>query len=627
MANIVQQTQKTNHVNHSSFDLSGNINFTAAPGMLLPLRVDDCLPNSRYTFDYSLFARTVQMVVPSFARVKAHVDTFFVPYRLLGTDYQAAIVGDERGNLSNYSSGTFSVKNKSLPFFNFNDILKSTDSASTANGKPVALNFTLYDSAGIKNSISSMILFNSLGYGIPSFSSASSYRSQAGNNGSILSDGTLGSVVSASNINGNNILRTTMFLQAYQKIYQDFYRNKLWEKENRLSYFCSSSDMGTNLSSVLESRGMSELRYKDFDKDRLIGMIPNENNILSDGISQYASTILASSSGLDSSSSLGSSSVPLSDPSLINRNGSPNASGSLYSVNAADQQFAVVDGNVQFPTIAGNPNLIQQYTAISNRRLEAFQKFAEITMLNKSDYQHQIKAHFGFTPPALDSDYCTLVNSFDVPLGISDVENTNGSSTDGVSSNLGYLGGKGTMSGQNREFSVSVQEHGCIMSIFYILPQIDWSNEFVDRSTMRFNRYDFAIPEFDRLGFEPVRIIDVNGEFSKVSTYNNTTALTVLGYLPRYWSYKTRLDVNTTGFSDSTGASINFDSYVVKYDKNRFYFNFAAGTMYKAFKCTPNQLDGLFPVSWKSVPDNPFIITFYVKCVASLPLSIDSLPY
>lgn len=624
MANIVQQTYKTNHVNHSSFDLSGNINFTAAPGMLLPLRVDDCLPNSRYTFDYSLFARTVQMVVPSFARVKAHVDTFFVPYRLLGTDYQATIVGDERGNLSNYSSGTFSIENKSLPFFNFNDILKSTDSASTANGKPVELNFTLYDAAGIKNSISSMILFNSLGYGIPSYSSASSYRSQVGNNDSFTSSGAIGSVISASNINGNNIFRSTTFLQAYQKIYQDFYRNKLWEKENRLSYFCSSSDMGTNLSSVLESRGMSELRYKDFDKDRLIGLVPNENNILSDGISQYASSTLNGNLGLDSSVALGSHQVPLSVPNSIKQGSSTD-----YLLNTITGAVSSISGNLTAGPTSNSPGslLVQQYTAISNRRLEAFQKFAEITMLNKSDYQHQIKAHFGFTPPALDSDYCTLVNSFDVPLGISDVENTNGSSSDGVSSNLGYLGGKGTMSGQNREFSVSVQEHGCIMSIFYILPQIDWSNEFVDRSTMRFNRYDFAIPEFDRLGFEPVRVIDVNGEFSKVSTYNNTTSLTVLGYLPRYWSYKTRLDVNTTGFSDSTGASINFDSYVVKYDKNRFYQNFAAGTMYKAFKCTPTQLDGLFPTSWKSVPDNPFIITFYVKCVASLPLSIDSLPY
>lgn len=622
MANIVQQTSKTNHVNHSSFDLSGNINFTAAPGMLLPLRIDDCLPNSRYTFDYSLFARTVQMIVPSFARVKAHIDTFFVPYRLLGTDYQATIVGDERGNLSNYSTGSFSNNNNTLPFFDFKKITKTVD-----NGKPVELNFTLFDAAGVNNSISSMILLNALGYGIPSYSSVSELVTTSGLNDRLTSFGAIGSSKAADFLQHNNVIRSLTFLQAYQKIYQDFYRNKLWEKENRLSYFCSSSDMGKDLSDVLESRGLSEMRYKDYDKDRIIGLIPNENNILSDGISQYASTILASSIGVDSSTSLGSSSVPLSNPSLINRNGTSNNSNTLYKVNQADQQFAVINGNVQFPTISGNPNLLQQYTAISNRRLEAFQKFAEITMLNKSDYQHQIKAHFGFTPPALDSDYCTLVNSFDVPLGISDVENTNGTSSDGVSSSLGYLGGKGTMSGQNSQFSVSVSEHGCIMSIFYILPQIDWSNEFIDRSTLRFNRFDFAIPEFDRLGFEPVRVLDINGEFSKVTTYFNTTPLTVLGYLPRYWSYKTRLDVNTTGFSDSTGSALNFDSYIVKYDKDRLYYNFASGTMYKAFKCPPTQLDGLFPVSWTSVPDNPFIVTFYVKCVASLPLSIDSLPY
>lgn len=618
MANIVQQTSKTNHVNHSSFDLSGNINLTATTGMLLPVRVDDCLPNSRYTFNTSVFARTVQMVVPSFARVKAHLDTFFVPYRLLGTDYKDIIVANERGQLNNYASdGSFSNKGNTLPFITLVDFFKDGD-----HSLPGTWDFgPLSDAAGISYNVTTPLLLNMLGYGVPALPSLNA-NTVASTRLNLSSNGAVASAAATDLV---KVKRNTLFLQAYQKIYQDYYRNQLWEKENRQSYFVPSTLDSSSLNELAKTCGLLEMRYHDYDKDRVIGMVPDENNILSDGISQYASTVLAGSTGFDSSSVFGSASVPVSNPHLVNRNRTVNGSQTLNSVNAADQQFAVVNGNVQFPSMAGNPTLIQQYTAISNRRLEAMQRFAEVAMLNKSDYKHQISAHFGFTPNDLESDYCRYLGGSDIPLQISDVENTNGTSSDSRSDLLGYLGGKGVMSSNGKTISYDVSEHGCIMHILYIVPQIDWGNEFVDRSTLRFSRFDFAIPEFDKFGFEPVRQLDINGEITKVN-YGNVQLDSVIGWLPRYWSYKTRLDINQTGFSDSVGNHLNFDAYIVKYDKSRIYNNYGKRTMFKAFKSLPTDLNGLFPVEWSSPTDNPFVISIYIGCKASLPLSVDSLP-
>lgn len=614
MANIVQQTSKKNHVNRSGFDLSGNINFTACPGMLLPLRVDDCIPNSKYTFDYGVFARTIQMVVPSFARVKAHIDTFFVPYRLLGTDYPSVIVGDERGAISNYSNGVFSNGNKTFPYFRINNII--TIDASKGN---YSYKFKNSDAAGIKNSVSSPILLNALGYGVTSYpTSADGPLLPMSGATSIGSDGSLvSSFASDDSSNGALMSRSIVLLQAYQKIYQDYYRNKLWEKENKQAYFARPSDMSKEFSySELENRGLCEMRYKDYDKDRLIGMIPNENNILSDGISQYASSVLVGSFGLDSPSVLGNSQNPVTNIKLLNSSLKSSSDSNIYGSPGAGVP-AVVDNSHSVVRDSSN-TLVQQYTAISNRRMEAFQKFAEITMLNKSDYKHQIKAHFGFTPSGLNSDYVSLVGSMDVPLNISDVENTS-------DSNQGYLAGKGTVSGGSKRFTVDVNEHGIIMSIFYILPQIDWSNLFIDRATLRFNRFDFAIPEFDRLGFEPIRVLDVFGNF--VPLDKEVGATDVLGYLPRYWYYKTRLDINTTGFSSSSKKDLNFDAYVVQYDFNRIIDGYENGTMYKAFKSLPTDLNSMFAVDWSQVSDNQFIFSCYIQCKAQIPLSIDSLPY
>lgn len=617
MANIVQQTSKTNHVNHSTFDLSGNINLTATTGMLLPVRVDDCLPNSRYSFNTNVFARTVQMVVPSFARVKAHIDTFFVPYRLLGTDYKDIIVANERGQLNNYASdGSFSNNGNTLPFITLEDFFKDGDTGSAPGNWDFG---SLSDAAGVSYNVTTPLLLNMLGYGIPAIASSNSHQVDPidfnmGNNGSIASK-------AASNL--THVKRNTLFLQAYQKIYQDYYRNKLWEKENRQSYFVPSTLDSSSLNDLAKTCGLLEMRYHDYDKDRIIGMIPDENNLLSDGISQYASTVLSASLGFDSSSVLGDSQIPVSNPKLLNVNGSSSTSSNLYG-HPGNGVPGVVDNSHSVVRDSTN-TLVQQYTAISNRRMEAMQRFAEICMLNKSDYKHQISAHFGFTPSDLESDYCRFLGGTDIPLQVSDVENTNGTSSDSPSNLLGYLGGKGVMSSQGKTITYDVSEHGCIMHILYIVPQIDWGNEFVDRSTLRFSRFDFAIPEFDKFGFEPVRQLDINGEVTKVD-YGNVQLGSIIGWLPRYWSYKTRLDINQTGFTDSTGTQLNFDSYIVKYDKSRIYHHFGTRTMYKAFKSLPTDLNGLFPVNWSSPTDNPFIISLYIGCKASLPLSVDSLP-
>lgn len=617
MANIVQQTSKTNHVNHSTFDLSGNINLSATTGMLLPVRVDDCLPNSRYTFNTNVFARTVQMVVPSFARVKAHVDTFFVPYRLLGTDYKDIIVANDRAVMSNYdlTNNNYSNGNVSLPFIQLEDYF-----VPGSNSNPGKWDFgALSDAAGISYNITTPILLNMLGYGIPAIASNNStgVMSTAYN---LNANGGIGSTSVASI---SKVKRNLLFLQAYQKIYQDYYRNQLWEKENRGSYFISTNFDSQDYTKIAKTCGLLEMRYHDYDKDRIIGMVPNENNILSDGVAAYASTILTGSAGLDASSVLGPGQIPngLQQVHASSFTGSP-SSTQLSSLNVTEPQ--VVKGMIA-KTSAPSSVAIQQYTALSNKRLEAMQRFAEVTSLNKSDYKHQVKAHFGFTPSDLESDYCRFLGGIDIPLQISDVENTNGNGSESRSDLLGYLGGKGVMSSNGKTVSYDVSEHGCIMHILYIVPQIDWGNEFIDRATLRFNRYDFAIPEFDKFGFEPVRQLDINGELTRVS-YGNVQFSSILGYLPRYWSYKTRLDVNQTGFSDWTGSQLNFDSYIVKYDKSRIYDNFGKGTMYKAFKSLPTDLNGLFPVYWSSPVDNPFIISLYIGCQASLPLSVDSLP-
>lgn len=603
MSSLVQRIHKTNNVSRNVFDLSNNIDFVTCAGQLLPVRCDDVLPGSEYRFNQSYFMRTLPLVVPTFGRMKVHFDNFFVPYRLLGTDVQNIIVGNNRGMMSNYNDGTYSSSNNSLPWVLNSDLSPiQTDLASSLTD--------IFDASGASYYDTSPVLFNALGYGIDPVGSYSPFATSdsvpVSNGASVLFKGN--DVASSARQRLSVLSRSSdlptswslgcsiLPLLSYQKIYQDYYRNKLWEEENRSSYFLETSDYGSRMTiDTLAQRGMIEMRYHDFDKDRITGMIPDASNVFSGGIN-FTQVSLAGQP-VDGIFSSGNNTL---GPNLV-----PDGSGSSGTSTA-----------VASTSVALN--------ALSLRRLEAFQKFAEITAMNKGDYKHQIKAHFGMDIPDLNSDYCQYLGGFEDIVNISDVENN-------TSEQAGALTGKGVSSSSSRQFTFQAKEHGMIMTICYILPLVDYGNLFLERHCTRLNRYDFAIPEFDSIGFEPVRHMDVYNTFANSPLSNDELYPTdIIGYLPRYWSYKTKLDVAHVPFYNGQDKSdnLNYGSYVIRFPYAKFLEDCYRGTTYKGLKVTPDITDNLFSVSYQnSIQNSPFIVTFYDRCSAMLPLSVSGLPY
>lgn len=647
MAFLTQKIHKKNTTRSNIFDMSNNVNTLIAPGMLLPIRTDEVIPGDVYKFSIDSFARTLQMVVPPFVRCRAHIDSFFVPLRLLGTDFPDIVVGNNRGILANYSaSGSYTDNNPSLPYVKANQLL---DALTARSEQP----FT--DASGCQGSASSVLLLNALGYGINKEQISNGYFAplSSGSDNSVKSNSvySLDQVTTSGNQDGSRcIAYNTLPLQAYQKIYQDYYRNKLWEKENKSSYFCPPSRTGVQWTSQrLNTLGLIEMRYHDFDKDRITGIVPDENGILSDGVSAYAQDIVSGMNfGLDSIRSLGSQSVP-SSSSVIPGGTSAAKDDKVFST---EQQSNQLIGNLHASSNdADYSALVTRFNALSIRRLSAMQKFAEITDLNKSDYKHQVAAHFGVQPSDIDSDYSTYIGGADIPLQISDVENNGVDSND---DNLGYLAGKGVFyQPTTKEYTFNVgAQHGIIMHILYILPEIDYLNTYTERLNLRLNRYDFAIPEFDSFGFEPVRVLDLFNtlvcdypKFTLPAASSNYNAYQVLGYLPRYWSYKTKLDSNNSATLIDSGATtprnaLNYDSYIISFPYQRFLNLALSGSTYAGLKVTPWCMDSIFPTSCVTFIEDdpfqkyklllnqmPFVFHVHFNCTVKRSLSVDGLPY
>lgn len=599
------------------FNISCRRNFTANVGSLIPIYFRELCPGNHISFSLSNLTRTVPMMSANYGRMRENFDVFFVPWRLLNHSIQSMLSGTQYRD----NNGVPSPPNPYVPFTSLGSIRAAVNSSNYS------------DAAGIPLNVSSMRLLNSLGYGVyvktPSGQGqvlvspkGYSYNSQASNNSYPAN-----SYDQENGFQFDTDLKVSILpLLAYQKIYQDYFRNKFWEREDVSTYQKGGGYVGN-----LEPK-IVELRYSDFDKDRIFGMVPDENNVFSLGATAINLSSTPSNTSLGTQGPIdGDVSVPFN--SLL---GSFEVSGSSHrTLSQILDKLSVVNEKGADLNLAASAAL-RSISAMNIKRLNAMQRFSQIVALNKDDYKHQMSALFGTKIPDLNSDYSVYLGGKTQNVVISEVAQTSEGDSDPSNGQLGYLAGRGTVFGKSNNIDFTANEHGYIMVIYHLQPQVDFLSNFIDPQLERFSRFDFMIPQFADLGFEPVRLSALlsplnytNGTSSKY-TFNPHT---VLGYLPRYWSYKTDVDVSFNGFADS--QSLGVSNYLIRFDPTHFInLSKQAPTSqsttfkldYRFFKVFPSVVDPLFYVrNDGTFLTDEFMINCDINAVVDLPLSVDSL--
>ena len=135
---------------------------------------------------------------------------------------------------------------------------------------------------------------------------------------------------------------------------------------------------------------------------------------------------------------------------------------------------------------------------------------------------------------------------------------------------------------------------------------------------------DLPIPEFDNIGMEavPATTLFNSGNF------DGTVINDFLGYNPRYWSWKSKIDrvhgAFTTTLKDWV-APID-DNYLFKWFNSKD--GNAATVSWPFFKVNPNTLDSIFAVAADSIwESDQLLINCDVSCKVVRPLSQDGMPY
>lgn len=590
------------NLSRNGYDLSSRKVFSAPAGALLPIGVWECNPTEKFSFKVDDFVRTQPLNTAAFARCKEYYHFFFVPYRALWQHSDKFFTGVTNGDrmfdrpsfLNQLTGDEGNFVPSSMPSFYLDELhrlLISKDAELSKEATSLTrmpgmlfktggvdfsdkiersklefgkLNLSEKDSLGYSYTYGAFRLLHMLGYGID-------------DKGRVFypeifdkAPEDLDPMAKALTYFIPHNLANPFRLLGYQRIYNDFYRNQLWEKPVPYTFnvdWCNSNAK-LNLSAA-EIYQCCQLRYRHWTKDFYTGVYPTAS--YNEGIFNL--------------------------PNYTNSNANINKSN--------DGVSAASSGIISTSDI---------------RAMFALEKMLERTRAaNGLDYSNQIAAHYGFKVPESRRDVAQFIGGVDNTIVINEVMSTANSSIDGTSktgSVVGQVFGKGIGTMSSGRIDFEAKEHGMIFCIYSISPQVDYDARQFDPFNRKFKREDYFQPEFENLGYQPLIQSDVcfGGSPAKPLEFGND----ILGYTPRFSEYKTSRDMLYNEFM--TGGSLNaWTTPRNNYTKNK------KGLTVPDLLIDPNVLYPIFGLKYNGKSDtDQFLINSYFDVKAVRPMAVNN---
>lgn len=506
----------------NAFDVSQKHLFTAPAGALLPILSLDLNFHDHVEIQASDFMRTLPMNTAAFISMRSVYEFFYIPYSQIWHEFDQFITGmtDFRSRLL---SDSHSSKVPSLvPCVGRQTLF---DAALKLSGK---------DLHGYPTKDNALRLLDLLGYGaIRRFGDSKDYTG-----------GFTGNV---------SLFR----MAAYNKVYNDFYRNTTYEPYNVSSFNLDGMKGALAIGDVNDKffeRYLS-LHYRNAPLDYLTNLLPKP--LFDVDISSFSSALKLSGSSDEFNASETSSYIQLDDRTTID--------------------------------------------VTSIRSAFALDKLLSITMRAGKTYAEQIEAHFGVSVSEGRDGQVYYLGGFDSDVQVGDVTQTSGTTDPAVSdvskSKLaGYLGkvtGKGVGSGNGR-ITFDAKEPGILMCIYSLVPAMQYDSSRLDPFVSKLQRGDFFIPEFENLGMQPLSSPFITTSFA---LFNSDKSPVLLGWQPRHSEYKTALDVNHGQFMYDHPLgfwTISKGRTFYGWDKKVSQYKFDISQL----KISPRWLDSVFAVNY-----------------------------
>lgn len=568
------------HPERNAFDLSHNDVFSCAPGMLLPISCTEVLPNEHYEINPQVFLRTMPLNSAAYVRMRQHVEFFFVPTRVLLRQFPQFVVGTK------YPISSLDT---------LNDYAKDIPSVSLATLRSLFIDAgTSSDGLGIPAKYGHLRLFDLLGYGLNSSRSitADTYPD------SYVSGGTTQSSPKLS------ILR----LAAYQKVYQDYYRNPYWEPADA-SIFNYDDKFGQTLSNASADKSrlfkLVTLRYRNWTKDFFTSVQPQFQG------APFVTKFVDMKDFMTSSSFLnGKNFVADTNPNV------PNTTLPFENTSASNMASLTVDSSTRMSIPVHNIR-----AAFALDKLYRLQQQS-----GNGSYGEQIRNRFGFG--GVHDDWKSqYIGGSSAPISIGEVLTTANTFDSGEPLGLtGDIYGKAS-SVNDGKFVFDTKEHGFIMGIFSVVPDADYNSTQIDPHNFKLTFEQFYQPEFDRLGHQPLNSYFLSTlapltSAEQPDTLSKGWLQRVLGFQNRYLEYKTGIDRvhgQFCTFGSLSAWTAPRNSGIL--DNNSTYYNLYS------LKVSPKILNSVVSVTFDgSEYTDPILVNSHISIKAVRPMSVSDEP-
>lgn len=584
-----------NHPRRSAFDLSSKVAFSAKSGELLPIKWYFTMPGDKFTLKRQHFTRTQPVNTSAYTRIREYYDWFWVPLHLLWRN-APEVISQMQSNVQHADSlNSALILGNFLPTITVNQLALVCDRLS---GKR---NYFGYDRSDLAYKLLQYL--------------------RVGNSGK--SSSNFGTSVPVSDTSYTQVFRFNLNLSvfpllAYKKFCQDYFRYSQWQTSCpylwNIDYYTGTQQ---ELFSSVPAAGdkywsdntLFDLEYCNWNKDLFMGVVPD---------TQFGDVASINTGGLKAQDLYVEAKISSSSSSRVYLGNKISSSGTDYSVNAGPD---AVKSNSLFVSM---PSVAASFDVLALRRGEALQRWKEISLNVPQNYRAQIKAHFGVDVGENMSGMSTYIGGDSSSLDISEVVNTNLQSGDSQSEAV--IAGKGVGSSQGSE-KFEARDWGVLMCIYHNVPLLDYVCSAPDPQFFVTQNTDLPIPELDSIGMQSVPIsMYSNSDKELVSGFASSDF--TMGYLPRYYSWKTSYDYVLGAF---TTTEKEWVAPIIPSIWKNMLATVSTGSSsitYNIFKVNPSVLDSIFQVNADSKWDtDPFLINcaFDVKVVRNLDYS--GMPY
>lgn len=502
------------HLSRHSHDISAGFSASQSTGMIIPQYFHVLNPGDTIYYQSKMFARLQEVQNAFLGEIDLHIDSFFVPLQMLFTPFGQVFAQTDDFLTSLLIPASFASR-ESFPLLALQAINDALDLHSTDSND--------FESQGRAFAR----LLNALDCNPLSIFDDVLKEQMAGER--------TGKELDDQICHNPNV--SPWIFAAYQAIYQKYYRNDEFERlavdSYNFDYFYGQP--------TFNSAAFTYLRYvqrpKDYFTDVRISPISSAVNKFMGSGSRFPEN----GSSIDSvickvDSFLDPQSTGYFVQPNVNVIGSPSNPNSFDSISISS-----------FNTPANTNN--NYLNAANIRALFAVDKFARIYGRADKTYDDQILAHFGIHIPhdvkhdlTHLSHYRAVLQS-DPIYSTSNVQNNDGD----LISVIGQVGGQGSVDFKSSQDKFTAPVHGVFMIVAYFVTKPRYFGTF-SKLHLLSNRLSFPIPEYDKLGAQPMYGFEANPLFLQSDTYLGTR----IGWQNRYSQFKEKYNRTSLTFYSGT---------------------------------------------------------------------------